>query len=334
MNRRRKTENRGFIMRAAIVSAVMLLMMVAAVLWENYGSYWKRTSMLREESTVSVPAEYEQPASRQGTVIQIDYPSKDYLSGEEITKPAYVYLPYGYEESGSYDVLYMMHGWMMRAQDYLDDSFKIRSLFDHLIEDGVTKPFIVICLTFDRDNEPQSYERSVDELALFHYELREYAMPYLEERLGTFAENTSIRGLRAARNHRAFAGFSMGAVTTWHQFIFNSDLIRGFVPMSADSWIRGANGGRLKPEATVRSLVSSIHDHRLRLNDYFIYVCTGKGDPMFENVDTQVTEMKRRQEFTADNTIYGISESGLHDMIAVREYLYNALPHMFPGETE
>ena len=62
MNRRRKTENRGFIMRAAIVSAVMLLMMVAAVLWENYGSYWKRTPELRTETTVSVPSEYDLPA--------------------------------------------------------------------------------------------------------------------------------------------------------------------------------------------------------------------------------------------------------------------------------
>ena len=331
MNRRRKTENRSTILPAAAVSAVMLFLLVGLLLWENYGSYWKRTSELRTETTVPVPAEYDQPALHQGTVIKIDYPAKDYLADEEIVKPAYVYLPYGYEESRSYDVVYMMHGWMMRAQDYLDDSFKIRSLFDHLIEDGVTKPFIAVCLTFDRDNEPQSYERSVDELALFHYELREYAMPYLEERLATYAENTSLKGLRAARDHRAFAGFSMGAVTTWHQFLFNQDLIRGFVPMSADSWIRGANGGRLRPEATVRSLVYAVHDNRMGLDDYFIYAATGKSDPMFVNVDTQIAEMKRRQEFTADNMIYGISETGMHDMAAVREYLYNALPHLFPA---
>ena len=50
---------------------------------------------------------------------------------------------------------------------------------------------------------------------------------------------------------------------------------------------------------------------------------------MFKNIDTQVQGMKRRQEFCAENMIYAIKEDGLHDMNTVREYFYNALPHIF-----
>ena len=325
-----KSRQKDPVIRAAIVSAVMLFLLCAAVLWERYGSYWKRSSELVTVSTGPVPAEYTKPAGQEGTVITIEYPSKDYLTNEAITKPAYVYLPYGYDETKQYDVIYLMHGWMMRAQDYLEDTNGVRTLFDHLIEDGITEPFIAVCLTFDRDNEPQTYERSVEELAQFHFELREYAMPYLEEKLSTYAENTSVRGLRDSRDHRAFAGFSMGAVTTWHQFLFNLDLIHSFIPISCDSWIRGSNGGLLKPELTVHSLVTAIHNQHFHGTDYFIYACAGKGDPMFKNIDTQVQEMKRRQEFSAENMIYGIKEDGLHDMNTVREYFFNALPHVFP----
>ncbi len=328
----RKKQNDHAVRHAGIVSLVMLFLLCALVLWERYGSYWKRSSELITVSTEPVPAEYNGPAGQEGSVVMMEYPSKDYLTNEKITKPAYVYLPYGYDETEQYDVLYLMHGWMMRAQDYMQDSSGIKQLFDHLIEGGRTRPFIAVCLTFDRDNEPQTYERSVEELAMFQYELREYAMPYLEEKLSTYAENTSIKGLRASRDHRAFGGFSMGAVTTWHQFLFNLDLIHSFIPMSCDSWIRGANGGLLKPELTVHSLVTAVHNQRYHLNDYFIYACAGKGDPMFKNIDTQVQEMKRRQEFCAGNMIYAIKEDGLHDMNTVREYFCNALPHIFPKE--
>jgi len=329
MTKHLRTQPNQSIRRAAIVSLVMLFLLCALVLWERYGSYWKRSSELVTVTTEPVPQDYTVPASQQGTVITIDYPSRDYLTNEEITKPAYVYLPYGYDESVQYDVLYLMHGWMMRAQDYLQEPYGIKQLFDHMIADGRTRPFIAVCLTFDRDNEPQSYERSVEELAMFQYELREYAMPYLEEKLSTYAENTSVKGLRASRDHRAFGGFSMGAVTTWRQFLFNLDLIRSFIPMSCDSWIRGSNGGLQKPELTVHSLVTAVHNQRYHLEDYFIYACAGKGDPMFKNIDTQVQEMKRRQEFCAENMIYAIKEDGLHDMNTVREYFCNALPHIF-----
>ena len=319
---------------AAVVSLIAVCAVVFIALFAQYGSYYKRSSRVKEGITEAVPDSYLTECDHPGTVIRMDYPTKDYLSGREIYKPAFIYLPYGYDETSGepYDVMYMMHGWMMQAQDYLTDDAHIRDLFDHLIDRGDTKPFIAVCLTFDAQNEPATYEKSVDELANFQEELRNDVIPYIEARLHTYAKNTSIKELRATRDHRIFAGFSMGAVTAWHQFIFNLDIIHKFVIMSGDCWITGQNGGLLRPEKTVSRLVSAIHDRLYHLEDYFLYVGVGDIDPMHDQVDSQVQEMMRRQEFCAENMIYEIKENGYHDMNAVREYLYNALPKMLSKE--
>ena len=63
--------------------------------------------------TEAVPNEYLTSSGQPGTVERLDYESRDFLrDGGNITKTAYVYLPYGYDESGSerYDILYLMHG--------------------------------------------------------------------------------------------------------------------------------------------------------------------------------------------------------------------------------
>ena len=63
--------------------------------------------------TEAVPSEYFRPASEQGTVEVLWYDSKDYTASSKPTtrKPAYVYLPYGYDASKKYDVIYLLHGW-------------------------------------------------------------------------------------------------------------------------------------------------------------------------------------------------------------------------------
>ncbi|MBR2759799.1 MAG: hypothetical protein IKD66_01400 [Solobacterium sp.] len=319
---------------AALFSLCAAVLFVCFVLYARWGSYLKFSSRAETDFTSEVPEEYMSPCEHPGTVIRIDYPTKDYRNNRDIHKPAFIYLPYGYEENGSerYDVMYMMHGWMMKAQDYLTDDAQIRNVFDHLIENGDTRPFIAVCLTFDAENEAATYQDSVDQLALFQDELRNDAMPYLEAKIRTYAKGTSHKDLKAARSHRAFAGFSMGAVTAWHQFIFNLDLIQNYIIMSGDSWITGQNGGLLRPQKTVDRLVNAVHDGWYGQKDYFIYTGVGTIDPMHDQVDSQVQEMMRRQEFCAENMVYEIKDNGYHDMNAVREYLYNALPAVFAGD--
>ena len=61
---------------------------------------------------IEIPAEYRKlKKEASGTVESITYTTKDYYgTGEEMTKPAYVYLPYGYDAEKQYNVLFLMHG--------------------------------------------------------------------------------------------------------------------------------------------------------------------------------------------------------------------------------
>ena len=64
--------------------------------------------------STAVPDIYLQPIEQAGTVTQITYDSKDFVRDEsDITKTAYVYLPYGYDENDTetrYNICYLMHG--------------------------------------------------------------------------------------------------------------------------------------------------------------------------------------------------------------------------------
>ena len=65
--------------------------------------------------TFDVPSDYTKASSHPGTVVRVDYDSEDYVrGGGAITKTAYVYTPYGYNENDTdtkYNILYLMHGW-------------------------------------------------------------------------------------------------------------------------------------------------------------------------------------------------------------------------------
>ena len=64
--------------------------------------------------TEAIPAAYQNASAQPGTVTRLDYDSEDYVrDSAPITKTAYVYTPYGYDESDTetrYDILYLMHG--------------------------------------------------------------------------------------------------------------------------------------------------------------------------------------------------------------------------------
>ena len=63
------------------------------------------------EMTVPIPQNYFNAAANQGIVEIVEYDSKDYTGSMIPTrKPAYVYLPYGYESSKKYNIIYLMHG--------------------------------------------------------------------------------------------------------------------------------------------------------------------------------------------------------------------------------
>ena len=57
-------------------------------------------------------------------------------------------------------------------------------------------------------------------------------IPAVEGTYSTYADNVTPEGIKASRDHRAFGGFSMGSVATWHTFLNCLDAFRYFMPSS------------------------------------------------------------------------------------------------------
>ena len=285
----------------------------------------------------AVPAEYFEESGQPGQVLQVEYESRDYTADETaITKPAWVYLPYGYDENDTdtrYDILYLMHGWTMTANDFLNEGRSgIVNILDNLIASGDIPPVIVVSATFDAKNQSQSFSRSVEELSVFHNDLREKLMPYIESRFHTYADDVTEEGFEDSREHRAFGGFSLGAVTTWYQFIYNLDSIKYFVPMSGDCWIIRTYGGRDYPVETVDYLTDMLAESGYGEENFRIYQGIGTDDPIWDQTNNQMQEMFTRGTFTPENLHYAIIDGGRHDMDACERYLYHALQDFFGQE--
>jgi len=192
-------------------------------------------------------------------------------------------------------------------------------MFDVMIEKGDIRPLIIVAATFDNENAPQDFSRSVEELSVFHNDFREALLPFIGAHFHT---NT-------ARNSRAFSGFSLGAVTTWYEFCYNSDLIKYFLPLSGDCWIMGTYGGRYRPQETTNRLEQLVQEKGYTAADYEIYAAVGTRDPIWDQVNNQLTEMLARRTFSGGNVRYAVKQGGRHDYDAIAEYLYNALPLYF-----
>lgn len=281
--------------------------------------------------TTAVPASYTGAANRQGTVVPLTYDTKDYAnSGAKIQKTAYVYLPYGYDETDNtkrYNILYLMHGWGGHAGEYFEYG-TLKNMYDHMIENGDMPPTIIVSPSFYNENSSGDFGSSIDELRAFHNDFENDLMPAVEEKYHTYAKSTSISDLKASRDHRAFGGFSLGSVTTWLQFCYDYDYIRYFLPMSGSSWYYGTYGD-FQIERNVDFIENLVKDNNLNKRGYFIYHAVGTNDAVKSQSIDMADEMLTRDIFTPEHYVFYQKDGGYHDFNAVQEYLYNALPLFF-----
>ena len=280
--------------------------------------------------TQAVPAEYAQASDQPGNVERVDYDSLDYAGDRHaITKTAYVYTPNGYDANADarYDVLYLMHGWGGHAGEYFEYP-GTKNVFDNLIARGDMPPTIIVSATFYHDGSDTGFGGSVAELRAFHEDFENNLMPAVEGRYRTYAADTTPEGFEASRDHRAFGGFSLGSVTTWMSFCHDVDYIRYFLPMSGSCWYYGGYGD-FQFARNVDFIEQLVGDKRLDERGYFIYHAVGTQDAVKSQSTGMADEMLRRSAFTPDHYVFYQKDGGYHDLDAVQEYLYNALPHFF-----
>lgn len=277
-----------------------------------------------------IPTEYFRPAERQGKLRDLYYDTYESFSYESkmqtIEKHAVVYLPYDYDETKKYNVVYLMHGGWSNENSTLGTPSSpsgFKNVIDNAIGNGVFAPLIVVCPTYNNTSGQDSADFS---LALrltrnFHNELINDLIPAVESTFSTYAEGTSESELKAARDHRAFGGFSMGSVTTWRTFEYALDYFRYFIPMSC--------GTSLDDEEIWRAA-----DGRNQ-NDYFVMMMVGTSDFSYSYDTARVQNMlssgyfTEQTENTDGNFIFRVKNGYSHNGTEANEYTYNALSYLW-----
>ncbi|MBQ9559727.1 MAG: hypothetical protein IJV08_07050 [Bacteroidaceae bacterium] len=287
--------------------------------------------------TTAVPTEFLQTASQQGTIELVEYESKDYTrSDRPIThKPAYVYVPYGYDASQKYDVIYLLHGWTGVAQEYFlgrggNSRTALVNIFDNLIQRGLCRPFIAVSPTWDKDNQSKDWGESTREAAVFSQEYVNDLIPAVETHYSTYLESPDESGILASRSHRAIGGFSLGSITTWYVFEQGFPYSRMYLPMSGDNWSQGMYGGAYYPDATARFLADLVNASPYK-HDFYVWYAVGTEDVRIDQTHNQALAMaKLTDTFNSTNFSYHMKEGGRHDFNAVWEFCYHALQFFFP----
>lgn len=289
------------------------------------------------EKLAQIPEDYFHPASEQGRVERLDYQTYESMNyadqATQLTKTAYVYLLYGYSEETRYNVLYLMHGGWSNETTYLgtpEDPHELKNVLDHAIQDKNMPPIIVVCPTYNNTSPEDSADYG---LALrltdnYHNELANDLIPAVEGRYSTYAEGTSAGELTESRSHRAFAGFSMGSVTTWHTFQYCMDYFRYFLPSSGNLSSDGAYMEKMVTDAGYGP------------KDFFIYAMSGTEDFAYAAFTDQIQAMLNAQDGifidaaneNDGNLAYRVQEGNVHDGNAALQYIYNGLIWLWAEE--
>lgn len=277
-----------------------------------------------------IPKDYFEESKYPGTLVELEYDTYESMTYEDqsqvLHKRAIIYLPYGYSEEEKYNVFYLMHGGWSNETTYLgtpDRPAAFKNILDNGMADGTIQPMIVVCPTYNNTSPDDSgdYSLAIRLTENYHRELVNDLIPAVEGTYSTYAEDTTAEGLRASRDHRAFAGFSMGSVATWRTFQYCLDEFRYFMPSS----------GNLTSDGEY--MASMVTDSGHTWSDFFIFAASGTDDFAYSSFKYQIEAMAAVEDGTfryADNerdgNLYFLEqEGGTHSGEYAIEYFYNGL---------
>lgn len=221
-----------------------------------------------------------------GTIEHISYTTYDYFgdSSTAITKYAYVYLPYNYDKSKQYNVLYLMHGiggteieWGM-----VNENSRVKLMMDNLISNGEIEPFIVVVPNGRSSADFANASSDYNAFYVFGQELRNDLIPYIESNYATYAKyDATGYDLTATRDHRAMAGLSMGGMQTINIGLCESlDIISSFGAFSA--------APTSYPASRIATVLKDYPDYGI---NYFYNICGREDAIAFSSAKAAVTSL-------------------------------------------
>lgn len=279
-----------------------------------------------------VPVEYRAENEKQGTIERLEYSALNWDNGYD-TKYLNVYLPYGYDQSNKskkYNVLYLMHGGGENENLIFGgpgESKELKRIIDNMIANGDIEPLIVVTPTFYGGKNEVDY---------FYEELLRDVIPLVESKYNTYAKSTTLEGIKASREHRAFGGFSMGSVCTWYTYINCLDYIKYYMPLSGDCWAINRDASKENSQATAELLADVARKSGYKPQDYKLFCATGDADIAYPNMKPQIEELKNitdtfiySSDTTKGNLYFMVCKGGTHAWNFVNQYIYNILPDLF-----
>ncbi len=269
---------------------------------------------------------YDAPSQQPGQVVKVEYTTTAY--GEALTGWVNVYVPYGYDESQQYNIIYFLHGTNEDQNSFIGDE-RAKNALDNMIEVGIAQPFLMVFPTYYYDYE----NRSID-IPAFRNELREAIMPAVESRFSTYAPTADTEGFAASREHRAISGYSRGSYATWHMMNGRQATGRWWMPRSAaisgEAEMEVPGPGYEEQVSWLTDALASQPGY-----DYFIYLACGGGrDMMYEYVAGLFSEMLQSGAFSygmdpAENNLFFSLSQEVHQTLQARLYFYNAFDVIF-----
>lgn len=280
------------------------------------------------EYVFEMPKEMLEETDKKGRVELLEYDSQTYDNNAKILhKKAWVYLPYGYTDSGKYNILYLLHGGGFTQDWWLKLFPDTVTILDNMIAKGLCEPCIVVTPTFYHDEEDKN-THDESRCENFCHEVRNDLVPAVESKYAGYSgKDISEENLIKTRDHRAFAGLSLGSMTTYRAAFYNNfDLFAWYGPFS------GCCGPFGNHDVEVERICKTLSDGKEKGYDLkYMLCCNGDKDIAFEEHKDIMSRAVEKSDLLVqgENYDFFIIPGGVHDMKAWQLHLYHALQVFF-----
>ncbi len=266
------------------------------------------------EDIVSVPAEYLKSCQYKGTIEEITV-SENTISENDVEiieeRYIYVYLPYGYDETKQYDIVYHQCGLKSTTNELMAGT-SFANILDNLIAKGNIEPVIFVVIPDMAYGQTKSFKKHMLEI-----------MELVESNYSTYAcFDISEESLIASSSHRLIGGFSQGAFATWDIMAKNNKYADYYAPISpfyAKNW-----------NYEYQIIKASKASNRIRVFNT-IGECECEPNYRFDGIEQLYALQSVMEDNGIENRSYIIKDADHSQFNCMTAYYY-ALIEYFPAE--